>query len=96
MIKTIYLREDYGAENIAEIDPGGSLPDKLEATIIAMKAGYKVIFQAYLERDHFGGYSDFLVRREGKSELGTYYYEAWDTKLAKTTRPYFLVQLLEI
>ena len=88
-----YLREDYGAENIAEIDPGGSLPDKLEATIIAMKAGYKVIFQAYLERDHFGGYSDFLVRREGKSELGTYYYEAWDTKLAKTTRPYFLVQL---
>jgi len=34
----------------------------------------------------------FLVRREGKSDLGDY-YEAWDTKLSKTTRPYFIVQL---
>ena len=86
-----YLKEEYGAENIAEIESDSQ--SAREATIIAMKAGYKVIFQAYLERDHFSGFSDFLVRREGKSELGAYYYEAWDTKLSKTTRPYFLVQL---
>jgi uncharacterized protein len=58
-----------------------------------MKAGYKIIFQAYLQRDNFAGFADFLVRREGKSDLGDYYYEAWDTKLSKTTRPYFLIQL---
>ena len=86
-----YLKEEYGAENIAEIESDSQ--SAREATIIAMKAGYKVIFQAYLERDHFSGFSDFLVRCEGKSELGAYYYEAWDTKLSKTTRPYFLVQL---
>ncbi|MFL2640254.1 MAG: TM0106 family RecB-like putative nuclease [Dehalococcoidia bacterium] len=87
-----YLREEYGAENVAEIEEG-SPTAMLEATITAMEAGYKVIFQAYLERDHFRGKADFLVRREGKSKLGAYHYEAWDTKLAKTTRPYFLVQL---
>ncbi len=87
-----YLREEYGAENVAEIEEGSDNA-RLEATTMAMEAGYKVIFQAYLERDHFRGSADFLVRREGKSKLGAYYYEAWDTKLAKTTRPYFLVQL---
>ena len=87
-----YLREEYGAENVAEIE-ASSPAAMLEATMMAMEAGYKVIFQAYLERDHFRGFTDFLVRREGKSKLGAYYYEAWDTKLAKTTRPYFLVQL---
>ena len=58
-----------------------------------MQSGSKVIFQAYLERDNFAGYADFLVRREGKSDLGDYYYEAWDTKLSKSIKPYFLVQL---
>ena len=86
-----HLKEAYGAENVAEIE--ADRRTAREATITAMKAGYAVIFQAYLERDHFAGFADFLVRREGQSELGAYYYEAWDTKLSKTTRPYFIVQL---
>ena len=80
-----HLKEAYGAENVAEIE--ADRRTAREATITAMKAGYAVIFQAYLERDHFAGFADFLVRREGQSELGAYYYEAWDTKLSKTTRP---------
>ena len=58
-----------------------------------MEKGYQVIFQAYLKRDAFAGFADFLVRREGDSDLGHYYYEAWDTKLSKTTKPYFVMQL---
>jgi predicted RecB family nuclease len=86
-----YLREEYGPENVAEIEADRRTAG--ESTIKAMKEGHKVIFQAYLERDNFAGFADFLVRREGKSELGEYYYEAWDTKLSKSTRPYFIVQL---
>jgi len=85
------LREEYGSEHVAEIKADRRTAG--ESTIKAMEAGHKVIFQAYLERDNFAGFSDFLVRREGKSTLGDYYYEAWDTKLSKTTRPYFIVQL---
>jgi predicted RecB family nuclease len=41
----------------------------------------------------FAGYSDFLVRTEGSSRLGSYHYEVWDTKLARSVKPYFAVHL---
>jgi len=85
------LKQDYGSDNVAEIEEDRKTAGL--STLNAMQVGYKVIFQAYLERDGFAGFADFLVRREGKSNLGDYYYEAWDTKLSKTTRPYFIVQL---
>jgi len=55
------LKQDYGSEHVAVIEE-----DRKTAgpeTLKAMQAGYKVIFQAYLQRD---GFADFLVRREGK------------------------------
>jgi uncharacterized protein len=85
------IKEEYGTENVIEI-----AADKNTAaanTLAAMDAGYQVIFQAYLQRENFAGYADFLVRREGKSALGDYYYEVWDTKLSKSTKPYFIMQL---
>lgn len=85
------LKDKFGSENVAEISADRKMAG--EATLKAMKFGYMVIFQAYLERENFAGFTDFLVRREGKSDLGDYYYEAWDTKLARTTKPYFAVQL---
>ena len=39
------------------------------------------------------GYPDFLVRVASPSDLGAWSYEPWDTKLARHTKPYFLVQL---
>lgn len=85
------LIEKYGQANIAIIERNNETAK--QKTMEAMAHGYEVIFQAYLERDDFKGYSDFLIKRPGKSNLGDYYYEAWDTKLSKTTRPYFIVQL---
>ena len=58
-----------------------------------MQDGYQVIYQAYLERNHFAGSADFLIRKQGKSTLGNYYYEAWDTKLSQVTKTYFIIQL---
>ena len=85
------LIKEYGEKNVAQISR-----DKKKAakeTEDAIKAGYAVIFQAYLERDRFKGSADFLIKKPVRSKLGDYYYEVWDTKLSKSTRPYFIVQL---
>ena len=55
----------------------------LSKTIMSMKNGIDVIAQAYLELDNFGGVADFLIKVPGKSKLGDYHYEVWDTKLSK-------------
>jgi len=59
----------------------------------AMKSGTDVIAQAYLELGNFGGLADFLVKVPGKSNLGDFNYEVWDTKLSKKMKPYFAIQL---
>jgi predicted RecB family nuclease len=62
-------------------------------TLAAMRGGAPVIFQAHLENGAWHGYPDFLVRVDGASGLGPWHYEPWDTKLARSPRPYFLTQL---
>lgn len=62
-------------------------------TLTAMQSGADVIYQAALSILPFKGYADFLVKVEGQSRLGDFHYEVWDTKLSKTVKPYFLVQL---
>jgi predicted RecB family nuclease len=59
----------------------------------AMKAGRETIYQAPLASGCFAGFADFLMRVEGQSALGNYHYEAWDTKLARKPKPYFIIQL---
>lgn len=60
-----------------------------EETKAAVKSGREIIFQGYLVQRPFAGYTDFLVLGEG----GQGFYEVWDTKLARKTKPYFLIQL---
>ncbi|WP_131775173.1 TM0106 family RecB-like putative nuclease [Legionella cincinnatiensis] len=67
--------------------------DSYDATIDAMKNGIDVIYQAHLELLPFRGYADFLIKVQGKSIFGDYCYEVWDTKLAKSVKSYFLMQL---
>ncbi|MCC5013791.1 MULTISPECIES: TM0106 family RecB-like putative nuclease [unclassified Legionella] len=62
-------------------------------TISAMKSGADIIYQAVLSALPFKGYADFLVKVDGASVLGDFHYEVWDTKLSKTVKPHFLVQL---
>jgi uncharacterized protein len=63
------------------------------ATLDALRAGPNVIFQAHLVHGQFGGFADFLMKVPGSSNLGDYHYEVADTKLAKSPKPYFIVQL---
>jgi predicted RecB family nuclease len=60
-----------------------------EMTRSAIVEGREVIFQAYLSLPPFAGYADFLARVSTNPTR----YEVWDTKLAKTPKPYYLVQL---
>lgn len=87
-----HLEELYGPDQIVRIDPTQKL-QAAEQTLEAMRKGAQVIFQGYIQRDNFAGFVDFLIKREGKSDLGDYYYEACDTKLAHSVRPYFVLQL---
>jgi uncharacterized protein len=63
------------------------------ATIEAMRRGDPVIYQAVFERDGWLGIADFLQRVERPSALGVWSYEVADTKLARRTKPYYLIQL---
>ena len=74
-------------------------------TIAAMREGVDVIYQGVFADGDWHGISDFLVRVDGakvvdrsasaqrRSAFGGWHYEAWDTKLARRTRPYFVLQL---
>lgn len=56
-------------------------------TIDALKTKPPVIFQAALALDQFAGYADFLILDStGK-------YQVWDTKLAHSPKPYYVIQL---
>ena len=76
--------------NVVQIAKGSNT---LQDTLAAMQSGADIIYQAALSLLPFTGYADFLVKVEGKSRFGDFYYEVWDTKLAKTLKPYVVVQL---
>lgn len=64
------------------------------ATEEAMRAGADVVYQAVLlDPRGWRGIADFLERTESPSGLGSWSYEVADTKLARTTKPHFLLQL---
>lgn len=62
-------------------------------TLDAMRSGVRIIYQATFFDGVFAGHADFLRRVETPSDLGGWSYEVIDTKLALSTKPYFLVQL---
>ena len=89
-------------KNVIEIFQGDkefeSAINSYEATKKAISEGTEIVYQAYLSSDNkdgskFAGYADFLFKVDGDSKLGSYHYEPRDTKLALTTKPYFLIQL---
>jgi uncharacterized protein len=60
----------------------------------AMHEGAEVIYQATLRDGQLFGHADFLMRVDGEaSDLGTWRYEVADTKLARSPKAKFLVQL---
>lgn len=79
--------------SIIEIPSGGSLEEQVQATLSALRSGSDVVYQAFLSRGHFAGYSDFLERVAEPSMLGDFSYEVVDTKLSRAAKGGYLVQL---
>jgi uncharacterized protein len=76
---------------LVEIEPKDA--NAAAATLASMTEGAEVVFQGVLGHDNWMGIADFLHRVETKSALGDWAYEPWDTKLARSAKPYFLLQL---
>ena len=72
---------------------GGSLEQKVDNTLKAMREGYEIIFQATLTDQNLIGHADFLRRVPRPSALGDWSYEVLDTKLARSAKAKFIIQL---
>ncbi len=72
---------------------GGSTKQKTAATLQAMRDGYEIIFQATLSDGCLIGHADFLRKVARPSEFGDWSYEVLDTKLARSTKTKFIIQL---
>jgi uncharacterized protein len=58
-----------------------------ERTLSAIEAKAPIIFQAFLEHENFAGFADFLILGPSRG------YQVWDAKLARSPKPYYLIQL---
>lgn len=72
---------------------GNDLDAAVSATQDAMRAGADIIYQATLREGCFMGHADFLRQVTLPSSLGNFSYEVIDTKLARTTKAAYLIQL---
>lgn len=78
---------------LVEIPTKGTLAQRAAATVEAMRSGAAHIFQAAFLDAPWHGFADFLRRVEEPSELGAWSYEPVDTKLARSVKPAYIVQL---
>jgi predicted RecB family nuclease len=90
-----YLRElaEKGGLAIAQIATGGSWKDAVAETVQALHAGVDAVYQGTFLDGRWGGRSDFLLKVNTPSALGSWSYEVVETKLARSTKATALVQL---
>lgn len=82
-----------GARMVDVSEAGSGLAQRLARTREAMQSGADVIYQAAFSDGRYVGHADFLLKTGRPSRLGDYSYEASDTKLARSARAKFVVQL---
>ncbi len=73
--------------------PDQSIEEAVKTTRQAMVEGIPIIFQGCLRSADFIGYVDFLRKVDQPSDLGNYSYEVVDTKLARSPKAKFIIQL---
>lgn len=67
--------------------------NRMGATVEALRQGVDVVVQGELLADGWFGRPDILRRVESPSDLGSWSYEVYDTKLARDTRGSTILQL---
>ena len=88
------LEREYPGQ-VVRIEKGvqHSLEELAAQTLVAMHAGAPIVYQATFLQDDLLGHADFLRRVERPSSLGDWSYEVIDTKLARSEKPKFVLQL---
>ncbi len=71
----------------------GDYETGLNATLELMKKGVDTIYQGVLKNDELVGIPDFLIKAQGHSIFGDYYYYPVDIKGASTAKERYLIQL---
>ncbi|MBF0185776.1 MAG: TM0106 family RecB-like putative nuclease [Magnetococcales bacterium] len=79
--------------SVVEVPEDGKLTDRIAVTAEIMQSGPDVIYQATLKNGVWHGFADFLKRVDMPSQLGSFSYEAVDTKLTKHPKPKHVIQL---
>jgi uncharacterized protein len=90
-----YLRElaEKGGLAVAQITLNGGWADAVRETVQALHQGVDAVYQGTFLDAPWGGRSDFLVRVNNPSALGSWSYEVVEAKLARSTKATALVQL---
>lgn len=79
--------------NVVEINTKGSLKSRFADTRTAIADGSGVIYQATLMRGNLIGHADFLIHVGNNGKDDGHQYEVVDTKLARSTKAKFILQL---
>ncbi len=80
------LEEFKASTEVVEI-PKDDYQAARGATLAAIKSHAPIIYQAALNDERFSGFADFVVLDESER------YQIWDTKLARSPKPYYAIQL---
>jgi predicted RecB family nuclease len=84
--RTILEEFKASGAGVAEI-PKDYAATACSETLSAIKRRAPIIYQAALENDRFAGFADFLLLDASDR------YQLWDTKLARSPKPYYAIQL---
>ena len=85
------LRVQHGG--VVDLKSDGTDAQAFTSTKAALHSGAQVLFQPTFLSAPWVGHADFLVRVDTPSKLGDFSYEVVDTKLSRTSRAKFLLQL---
>jgi uncharacterized protein len=85
------LRSQHG--EVIDLKTDSSDSQASANTSVALHSGAAVLFQPTFLTAPWVGHADFLIRVETPSKLGAFSYEVVDTKLSRTSRAKFLLQL---
>ena len=87
-----YLTEERNLQ-VTRITQGPSLDDAAAETVVAIRDGAPVIYQAAFSSQQWQGRADFLIRVEKPGARDGWSYEVVETKLARSTKARAIIQL---
>lgn len=74
--------------SVAELREIRQDPTSIDATRKALSMRVPIVYQAKLQAGDFAGYADFIILDDQAGR-----YQIWDTKLARSPKPYYAIQL---